>query len=216
MGAAPGAPTQPQQHRNLPAGRHRDADSPAAHCPGNREKALPPPGEVPPPFAGPLCSTGGGARLGRGPAQEAGPSEPPSSYLLAPALSVPAVRYPPDTKTKGDRRLPPGPKICSRYESAGSLSPPLEAAITALRPHLHYPPFNPRRGGEAGIQLALIFIAHSSLDLWVSKAESIRPENVAICGYLCILRVAPAGWLSPIHKSGSISGPCFVSSFYDA
>lgn len=89
--AAPGAPTQPQQHRNLPARRHRDTDSPAAYCPGNREKALPPPGEVPPPpgevpppFAGPLCSTGGEARLGRGPAQGAGPSGPPSSYLLAP------------------------------------------------------------------------------------------------------------------------------------
>lgn len=179
-------------------------------------KSLPLPGKSLPLSSAPFVALGaglvwGGARYrGRG---LPGRQIPTSSR---PALSVPAVRYPPDTKTKGDRRLPPSPKICSRYESAGSLSPPLEAAITALRPHLHYPPFNPRRGGEAGIQLALIFIAHSSLDPWASKAESIRPENVAICGYLCILRVAPAGWLSPIHKSGSISGPCFVSSFYDA
>ena len=96
VGAAPGAPTQPQQHRNQPAGRHRGADSPATRCRGNGEKVLPPPGGSPSPSLrpAPLCSTGGGARPGRGPVQGAGPSGPPNSYLLAPGTVRSCVPLP--------------------------------------------------------------------------------------------------------------------------
>lgn len=71
-------------------------------------------------------------------------------------------------------------------ESAASLS------ASPSRPQSRPPPtpyqsFNPKEG-EAGVQRALIFIAHISLDLWASKAKSIHPGNVAICRYLGILR----------------------------
>lgn len=127
-GAAPGALTQPHHHRNHPARSGSSADSPAARAaratarrlfrlPG-KSRPLPPTASV---------AQGSGVRPGRGPAQGAGPSRRPVSHLQEPGSLLPRGPLPPPllvTKTKADRHLLLGSKICSTkcYESAASLS----------------------------------------------------------------------------------------------
>lgn len=150
VGAGPGAPIQPHHHRKQPAGRRSSADSPAARCQGNREKALPPLGEAPPPSAGCLCSTGGrGLVKGRGPEQGVGPSGPPGSHLLELGTVTPSGPLPTRYQHQRGQAPPSKPQNLPQtsYESAASLSARLsrpQSRPSAQTFTTHY--LNPEKG----------------------------------------------------------------------
>lgn len=137
--------------------------------PRQRREGLPPPRQAPPSSASSpsQAAPGGGPRSGDGPRAgggarrgKAGPSGLPGSHLYAfsPVPPRGPVRHPLLRPKAPSSRPQDIPKAC--YESAAS---PFGAAITTLRPHLHWP-FNPRKGRGSGVQLTLTFTANRSLD----------------------------------------------------
>lgn len=189
VGAAPGALTQPHHHRILQAAAAAlQTHQPHALLRQRREDTSAP-REAPPLPPAAFVALGAGPL--RGGARRRGQGLPgrwvPTSSRRALSLRSVTLRLP---RPKGTGASLQPPRFAPGH--AVSQLHLLSQLLETLRPNLHYRPFNPRKGGEASIQQALLFIAHSSLNLQASKAESIPPKNVAICGYLCILRVASA------------------------